>query len=87
MKLPCVRGNFILFFLFAVAGVQAQDLTGIWRGHFRNNNDLFQRLPGEDDRYKMEVQVAQRNKSFQAVTYSYKSTVFFGKAQADDAST
>jgi hypothetical protein len=83
MKLPFVRGNFIFFFLFAVAGVQAQDLTGIWRGHFRNNNDLFQRLPGEDDRYKMEVQIAQRNKSFQAVTYSYKSTVFFGKAQAD----
>jgi hypothetical protein len=83
MKLPSIRGNFIFFFLFAVVGVQAQDLTGIWRGHFRNNNETFQRLTGEDDRYKMEVQIAQRNKSFQAVTYSYKSTVFFGKAQAE----
>jgi hypothetical protein len=83
MKLPSIPGSFVFFFLIAVTGVQAQDLTGIWRGHFRNNNETFQRLTGEDDRYRMEVQIAQRNKSIQAVTYSYKSTVFFGKAQAD----
>jgi hypothetical protein len=62
--------------------VQAQDVTGIWRGHFRSN-DVYQRLTMDDDRYKMEVQIAQQQKDFQAVTYSYKSSVFYGKAVAD----
>ncbi len=35
---------------------------------------------GEDDRYKFEVQLDQRNKNFKGVTYSYKTTVFYGKA-------
>src|SRR4030095_10195097 len=37
-------------------------------------------LMGEDDRYKFEVQLDHRNKSFDGVTYSYKTTVFYGKA-------
>ncbi len=60
--------------------VQAQDLTGIWRGHFRSANGRMLQLLGEDDRYKFEVQLDQRNKSFKGVTYSYKTTVFYGKA-------
>ncbi|HEY4154650.1 MAG TPA: hypothetical protein VGM24_04465 [Puia sp.] len=59
----------------------AQDITGIWRGHFRSN-DGFERLTGYDDRYKIEVQIAQTNQIFQAVTYSYKNTEFYGKAEA-----
>jgi hypothetical protein len=73
-------GTFFLF-LFLSQFTTAQDLTGIWRGHFRSN-EIYQRLTGEDDRYKMEVQIAQDNKNFKAVTYSYKSTVFYGKADA-----
>lgn len=72
----------ILFFLCYSAYVQGQELTGIWRGHFRSSA-VYQRLMGDDDRYKMEVQIAQKNKSFQAVTYSYKSNFFYGKAEAD----
>jgi hypothetical protein len=62
--------------------IHAQDLTGIWRGHFRSN-ELAERLTGNyDDRYKMEVQIAQTHNRFQAITYSYKSTEFYGKAEA-----
>jgi hypothetical protein len=56
-------------------------MTGIWQGHFRSDissarNSFF------DDRYKFEVQIAQNNKTFKGVTYSYLSTVFYGKAEA-----
>jgi hypothetical protein len=62
--------------------IHAQDLTGIWRGHFRSNDGL-ERLTGNyDDRYKIEVQIAQTHNHFEAVTYSYKSTEFYGKAEA-----
>jgi hypothetical protein len=72
--------------LFGSAG--AQDLTGIWRGHFRSSEtskyeEIYQRMTGEDDRYKMEVQIAQESNHLQAVTYSYKSNIFYGKASAD----
>ncbi len=35
-----------------------------------------------DDRYKMEVQIAQTHNRFEAITYSYKNTEFYGKAEA-----
>ena len=35
---------------------------------------------GEEDKYKFEVQVNQADKAFTGVTYSYRSTVFYGKA-------
>lgn len=35
---------------------------------------------GEEDRYKFEVQLDQSSKAFKGVTYSYKTTVFYGKA-------
>jgi hypothetical protein len=59
----------------------AQDLTGIWRGHFKSSNysKLLDSL-GIDDRYKFETQIEQNSKSFSGVTYSYRSTVFYGKA-------
>jgi hypothetical protein len=85
-------------FLFILNGVilpmiHAQDLTGIWRGHFRSN-DAAERVSGRDDdrykrvtdnyddRYKMEVQIAQTHNRFQAITYSYKNAEFYGKAEA-----
>lgn len=74
---------FILFYCLSTA-VQAQDLTGIWRGSFRSNSDpatnRIMELMGADDRYKFEVQVDQSSKNFEGVTYSYKTTVFYGKA-------
>ncbi|MEO6961181.1 MAG: hypothetical protein ABIY90_04395 [Puia sp.] len=61
--------------------LNAQDLTGIWRGHFRSS-DGFERLISGDDRYKIEVQIAQTSNIFHAVTYSYKNAEFYGKADA-----
>ncbi|MFT4023380.1 MAG: hypothetical protein QM664_06320 [Flavihumibacter sp.] len=58
-----------------------QDLTGIWRGQFQQNNRVAQ-LMNIDDRYKFEVQIDQRGKAFNGVTYSYKTTEFYGKATA-----
>ncbi len=81
MKTPGMRSSCTLLFLFIAATIHAQDLSGIWRGHF-HSNQIYQRLMGDDDRYKMEVQIAPQDKKFQAVTYSYKTTVFYGKADA-----
>ena len=58
----------------------SQDLTGIWRGHFLSGNARLLELLGEEDRYKFEVQLNHRNREFEGVTYSYKTTVFYGKA-------
>ncbi len=72
---------FLLLTCLAPALIHAQDITGIWRGHFRSNEG-FERLTGYDDRYKIEVQIAQTRDIFQAVTYSYKNAEFYGKAEA-----
>ena len=79
----------ILFYGLSTGFVNAQELTGIWRGHFRSNDGaerLVESSDGRyrvyDDRYKMEVQIAQTHNRFEAVTYSYKNTEFYGKADA-----
>ncbi len=77
-----MRIVFTFIFICSVVFVRAQDLTGIWRGHFRSNN-VYDRSLTDDDRYKFEVQIVQHNKTFEAVTYSYRSTQFYGKAEAD----
>jgi hypothetical protein len=71
-----------LIFMFMMAGLwsPAQDLTGIWRGHFERENERTADIPGMDDRYKFEVQVDQKDKLIKGVTYSYKTTIFYGKA-------
>lgn len=73
----------LLVFLLGLSalGTSAQDLTGIWRGHFKSG-DNSKRMDslGIDDRYKFETQIEQNDKSFLGVTYSYKTTVFYGKA-------
>jgi hypothetical protein len=76
----------VLLFLFL--GItfcgQAQDLTGIWRGNFKRtpvgSQGRLMDLLGNDERYKFEVQLDQNKKNFKGVTYSYLTTVFYGKA-------
>ena len=63
-----------------MTSVQAQKLTGIWRGYFSAANGIFRDDIGEE-MYKYEVQIDQQsNNSIKGVTYSYKSTVFYGKS-------
>jgi hypothetical protein len=72
----------LVYFLFIVPFFgQTQDLTGVWQGHFRSNNMDIRSL-SYDDRYKFEVQIAQNTKKLEAVTYSYLSSIFYGKAAA-----
>jgi hypothetical protein len=55
----------------------AQDITGIWRGYFMSGMGFYKQ------QYKYEVQIKQSsNLALKAVTYSYKTTVFYGKASA-----
>jgi len=71
----------LIFLLLVPILASSQNLTGIWRGHFQSNNsNVTERIFGFDDRYKFELQLDQRNNLFNGVTYSYKTTVFYGKA-------
>jgi hypothetical protein len=55
-------------------GTQA-NITGVWRGFFTSGSGFFQ------EKYKYEVQIGQlTNNGIKGVTYSYKTTVFYGKA-------
>lgn len=66
------------FLLLLTIFSNAQNITGIWKGYFVQNT-----LGLYEDRYKFEVQVAQlSNDALNGVTYSYKTTVFYGKAEA-----
>ncbi|MET0244244.1 MAG: hypothetical protein ABW174_12280 [Flavitalea sp.] len=69
-------GLLLLLSLFA----RSQDITGIWRGSFLGQQNKLMQMMGEEDRYKFEIQLAQNQKSFEGVTYSYKTTIFYGKA-------
>jgi hypothetical protein len=76
-----MRRLFQLFFLLMPFAGWAQDVTGVWQGHFRSTN-VAARSSLFDDRYRFEVQIAQTDKHFEAVTYSYLSSIFYGKASA-----
>ena len=66
--------------MLLISNLQAQKLTGIWRGYFSSSSGIF-RDDAEEEMYKYEVQIDQQsNNSTKGVTYSYKSTVFFGKS-------
>ncbi|NCT72992.1 MAG: hypothetical protein GXC78_00555 [Chitinophagaceae bacterium] len=70
----CLKRSFFLLFATLLLGSKdtfAQNLTGIWRGYFKT--DL-------GDTYKLEIQIKQSNNGFKGVTYSYLTTVFYGKA-------
>src|SRR5258707_806412 len=74
--------RFLLLVFLTPLLVQAQEVTGIWQGHFRSTGNTAMRSSVFDDRYRIEVQIAQNGKSFEGVTYSYLSTFFYGKASA-----
>ncbi len=66
----------LYFLLLSVISAGAQNVTGIWKGHFVQNTFGY-----FEQRYKFEVQIAQlANNAINGVTYSYKTTVFYGKA-------
>ena len=68
----------LLYFLLLTLTTSAQEITGIWKGYFVQNTFGF-----SEDRYRFEVQVEQLpNSALNGVTYSYKTTVFYGKAEA-----
>lgn len=80
MRLNCTL--FILLLLSLPAG--AQKLTGIWRGYFTSVNGLYRDQNGDQhqETYKYEVQINQQSaKSVKGVTYSYRTSVFYGKAE------
>jgi hypothetical protein len=67
-------------FLFLSMHSSAQKITGIWRGYFSSTNGLY-REGLKEEMYKYEIQIDQQpNNGLKGVTYSYKSTVFYGKA-------
>jgi hypothetical protein len=76
-----MRLIFTLFILLLVSFcAQSQNITGIWRGYFSSANGLY-RDGVREEMYKYEVQIDEkRDKSVKGVTYSYKSTIFYGKA-------
>lgn len=66
-------------FVLVTCSVCAQDITGIWRGYFNSGYGYFKQ------QYKYEVQINQLGnaasmKGLEGVTYSYHTTVFYGKA-------
>jgi hypothetical protein len=78
-----MRLNFtLILFLLASFQVQSQNISGIWRGYFSSSNGLY-REGIHEEMYKYEVQIEQlQNNSIKGVTFSYKTTVFYGKSLA-----
>jgi hypothetical protein len=78
-----MRLQLTLIFLLLVSSFSySQKLTGIWRGTFTQRG-AFNLVTGQfsEDKYKYEIQIHQLDdKSIEGVTYSYKSTVFYGKS-------
>ncbi|MBL7760741.1 MAG: hypothetical protein JNK08_08595 [Sediminibacterium sp.] len=66
--------------LFFIIQGPAQKITGIWRGYFSSSNGMY-REGLREEMYKYEIQIEQLpNNGVRGVTYSYKSTIFYGKA-------
>jgi hypothetical protein len=78
-----MRLNFTLVFILLLSfSAQSQKLTGIWRGYFSASNGLY-RGGVKEEMYKYEVQIRlNQDNSVDGVTYSYQTTVFYGKASA-----
>lgn len=77
-----MRLTFTLLSVLLCSLNYAQNLTGIWRGYFVQRD--FDMFSGEyrQEKYKYEVQILQGNKAgVEGVTYSYRTTVFYGKAK------
>jgi hypothetical protein len=78
-----MRGTVTLLACLLFFSGYSQDLTGIWRGSFVSADSKLMDVFKLEDRYKYEVQIDQRNRSFNGVTYSYRTTEFYGKASAN----
>src|ERR1700733_9768896 len=74
-----MRRLFTILLFVAPLSVLAQDITGVWQGHFRSTN-IPARSSMFDERYKFEVQFVQKGKDLDGVTYSYLSSIFYAKA-------
>ena len=57
--------------LLSYSNIHAQNVTGIWRGNF---------FTADGNQYKFEVQIEQKGTKISGVSYSYLSTIFYGKA-------
>lgn len=69
------RSVTLLVFILLSVTLHAQKLTGVWRGYFVSGIGIGQQ------QYKYEIQILQSsNGALKAVSYSYKTTVFYGKA-------
>jgi len=77
-----MRLKFTLFILLLLSiNAQAQKITGIWRGYFSSSSGLYSQGLREEN-YKYEIQIDQQSTNgVKGVTYSYKTTVFYGKAE------
>ena len=60
-----------VLFTLSVSPSYSQNLTGIWRGYF---------ITESSDQYKFELQIEQKKNTISGVSYSYLTTVFYGKA-------
>ncbi|MBS1747632.1 MAG: hypothetical protein JST21_15830 [Bacteroidetes bacterium] len=70
-----MKYRWLFAILFATSSLSAQNITGVWRGTFHSGIGPFSQT------YKYEVQIDQLpNNSLKGVTYSYLTTVFYGKA-------
>jgi hypothetical protein len=66
---------FIGLLIACCTASMAQNLTGVWRGYFYSGYGYFR------EQYKYEVQINHLgNNAIKGVTYSYRTTVFYGKA-------
>ncbi len=75
MKRPNILILCLLSFILT-GNLQAQNLTGIWRGTFYNPTEIA--MGGS--KYRYEVQINNNGRETKGVTYSYQTTRFYGKA-------
>jgi hypothetical protein len=68
---PMLKSIFLPALFFISSPLFSQELTGIWRGNFFSESG---------EQYKIEVQLENKGNKISGVTYSYLTTVFYGKA-------
>ncbi|MEI6263649.1 MAG: hypothetical protein WCP74_01005 [Sphingobacteriia bacterium] len=70
----------LIALLILMFQLPAQKVTGIWRGYFTSSSGVY-REGVREEMYKYEIQINQlSNNGIKGVTFSYKTTVFYGKA-------
>ncbi len=71
-----------IFFIGSTFFINAQNVKGIWRGSFEQRalDPVFGKFSKEAYRYEVQLKQINNNR-IEGVTYSYLSTVFYGKAE------